>query len=182
MKLRSFEHFNCSLAQTLSVIGEHWTLLIIRDAFFGVRRFEQFQKELGIARNVLSSRLKKLVQDGILEKSSGPGHADYRLTDKGLALQPILIAMTHWGDAYRPHPDGKRLTFVDRRDGKAIRTMDVYAADGRRLEPKQIKAKAGPGLSSERSRTTPSMPVVPEARPIAWGAPTLRTTVSRGRP
>lgn len=182
MKLRSFEHFNCSLAQTLSVIGEHWTLLIIRDAFFGVRRFEQFHQDLGIARNVLSSRLKKLVQDGILEKSGGPGHAEYRLTDQGLALQPILLAMTHWGDAYRPHPDGKRVTFVDRRDGKPIRTMGVHAADGRRLAPKQIKAEAGPGLSSERSRNTRSMPVMPEAGPVAWGVPALRTTPSKGRP
>lgn len=165
MRLHSFEHFNCSLAQTLSVIGEHWTMLIIRDAFFGLRRFDQFHRELGIARNVLSDRLKKLVQAGILEKSSGPGHSDYRLTDKGVALQPIMIAMTHWGDTYRPHPDGKRLTFVDRRDGKPIKTMGVYASDGRKLKPKEIKAKAGPGLSSERSSTTRSVPLKSE---VMW--------------
>lgn len=159
MKLQSFEHFNCSLAQTLSVIGEHWTMLIIRDAFFGLRRFDQFQKDLGIARNVLSDRLKKLVRAGIFEKSSGPGHAEYRLTEKGLALQPIMIAMTHWGDAYLPHPEGKRLTFVDRRDGKPIKTMGVYAHDGRKLKPKEIKAKAGPGLLSERSSSARSVPL-----------------------
>lgn len=73
MKLKTFEHFNCSLAQTLSVIGEHWTMLIIRDAFFGLRRFDQFQKSLGISRNVLSDRLKKLVKAGVLEKSEGQG-------------------------------------------------------------------------------------------------------------
>jgi len=146
MKLKTFEHFNCSLAQTLSVIGEHWTMLIIRDAFFGLRRFDQFQKSLGIARNVLSDRLKKLVHAGVLEKSEGPGHPEYRLTEKGLALQPIMIAMTHWGDTYMPHAEGKRLTFVDRRDGKPIKPVGIYAADGRRLKPKEIKAKAGPGL------------------------------------
>ncbi len=146
MKLKSFEHFNCSLAQTLSVIGEHWTMLIIRDAFFGLRRFDQFQSSLGIARNVLSVRLKKLVQTGVLAKSEGPGHPEYRLTEKGLALQPVMIAMTHWGDTYLPHPDGKRLTFVDRKDGKPIKPVGIYAADGRRLKPKEIKAKAGPGL------------------------------------
>lgn len=154
MKLKSFEHFNCSLAQTLSVIGEHWTLLIIRDAFFGLRRFDQFQKSLGIARNVLSDRLKKLVQAGILVKSAkspgteGSGHPEYRLTDKGLALQPILIAMTQWGDTYMPGPGGRRLTFVDRRDGKAIRPVGVQAADGRVLRPREIRARPGPGLRS----------------------------------
>lgn len=146
MKLTTFDHFNCSLAQTLSVIGEHWTMLIIRDAFFGLRRFDQFQNSLGIARNMLSNRLKKLVQAGVLEKSQGPGHPEYRLTDKGLALQPIMVAMTQWGDIYKPNPDGRRLTFVDRRDGKAIRPVGIYAADGRRLKPKELKAKPGPGL------------------------------------
>jgi len=159
MKLKSFEHFNCSLAQTLSVIGEHWNMLIIRDAFFGLRRFDQFQKDLGIARNVLSDRLKKLVQAGILEKSEGPGHAEYRLTEKGLALQPVMVAMTHWGDAYMPHPDGKRLTFVDRRDGKPIKNVGIYAADGRRLKPRDIMAEAGPGLQKERSTTAPPVSV-----------------------
>ena len=158
MKLKTFEHLNCSLAQTLSVIGEHWTMLIIRDAFFGLRRFDQFQKSLGIARNVLSDRLKKLVQAGVLSKSEGPGHPEYRLTAKGLALQPIMIAMTQWGDTYLPHPDGKRLTFVDRKDGKPIKAVGIYAADGRRLKPKEIKAKAGPGLQNAEffSRSVPA--------------------------
>ena len=150
MKLKSFDHFNCSLAQTLSVIGEHWTLLIIRDVFFGLRHFDQFQKDLGIARNVLSTRLKKLVEAGVLEKSAGDGHPEYRLTEKGLALQPVLLSMTHWGDTWMPHPDGKRLTFVDRRDGKPIRQMAVYADDGRKLKPKDVKAKPGPAFASKQ--------------------------------
>ncbi len=159
MKLKTFEHFNCSLAQTLSVIGEHWTMMIIRDAFFGIRRFDEFQKDLGIARNILSDRLKKLVKAGILEKTVEPGLTEYRLTGKGLALQPIMIAMTHWGDTYLPNPDGKRITFVDRRDGKPIRTMGVYAADGRRLRPKEIKARPGPGLSERDAPYTRSLPL-----------------------
>jgi len=151
MKLQSFDHFNCSLAQTLSVIGEHWTLLIIRDAFFGLRRFDQFHNSLGISRNVLSDRLKKLVEADVLEKSHGEGHPEYRLTEKGQALQPILLAMTHWGDTYLPHPKGKRITFVDRRDRKPIRPVVIYAADGRRLKPREILAKAGPGLLDDES-------------------------------
>jgi len=159
MKLKSFEHFNCSLAQTLSVIGEHWNMLIIRDAFFGLRRFEQFLKNLGIARNVLSDRLKKLVQAGVLEKSAGPGHAEYRLTEKGLALQPIMIAMTHWGDTYMPHADGTRLTFVSRGDGKPIRTVGIFSADGKPLKPKEIMAKMGPGLRNEHASSGRLVPV-----------------------
>lgn len=155
MKLKSFEHFNCSLAQTLSVIGEHWTLLIIRDVFFGLRRFDQFQKDLGIARNILSDRLKKLVEAGVLEKSEGTGHPEYRLTDKGLALQPILVAMTQWGDEFMPNPDGWRLTFVDRKSGKPIRRIGIYGADGRRLDPKDIKAKPGPGFLSRQQASPP---------------------------
>ncbi|MGD8416242.1 MAG: helix-turn-helix domain-containing protein [Pseudomonadales bacterium] len=159
MKLKSFEHFNCSLAQTLSVIGEHWTMMIIRDAFFGLKRFDEFQKDLGIARNILSDRLKKLVSAGILEKTVQPGSTEYRLTEKGLALQPILLAMTHWGDAYMPNPDGKRITFVDRRDEKPIRTMAVYAADGRRLRPKDVKSRPGPGLRKNGAPYTRSVPL-----------------------
>lgn len=147
MKLKSFDHLNCSLAQTLSIIGEHWTLLVIRDVFFGLRRFDQFQKSLGIARNVLSDRLRKLVDAGILEKS-GSGHREYRLTEKGLELQPILLAMTHWGDKHLPHPDGKRITFVDRRDSRPVRQMAVYAADGRRLKAKDVKARPGPAFGA----------------------------------
>jgi len=154
MKLKSFDHLNCSLAQTLSVIGEHWTMLIIRDAFFGLRRFDQFQKSLGIARNVLSGRLKKLVEAGVLEKTEGPGHPEYHLTEKGLALQPLLISMTHWGDTYMPHPDGKRLTFVDRKEGKPIRNMAVYASDGQKLKARDIKARRGPALKHEDAIST----------------------------
>ena len=151
----------CSVARALSIVGERWTMLIIRDAFFGVRRFDEFHKSLGIARNVLSDRLKKLVQAGVLERSEGPGHPEYRLTEKGLALQPVMIAMTHWGDTYLPHPDGARLTFVDRRDGEPIAPMGVYAADGRRLKPREIKATAGPGLADSQ-RFERSVPVGPK--------------------
>jgi DNA-binding HxlR family transcriptional regulator len=150
MKLKTFDHLNCSLAQTLSIVGEHWTMLIVRDAFFGLRRFDEFHKDLGIARNILSERLKRLVEEGILEKNIIDGrHPEYRLTKKGLDLQPILLAMTHWGDKHKPHPRGKRLQFIDRRDNKPIKNIAVYANDGRKLQAKDIKAKAGPGFQSE---------------------------------
>jgi DNA-binding HxlR family transcriptional regulator len=147
MKLKSFEHMNCSLAQTLDVIGERWTLLVLRDAFFGARRFEQFQRSLGIARNILSTRLNRLIEEGILEKRPGEsGRFEYVLTEKGLDLQPVLLAMTHWGDKHRPSSKGQRVVFVDRESGQPIQPMAVHAADGRVLKPREVKAKLGPAL------------------------------------
>ena len=94
MKLKAFDHMNCSLAQTLDVIGERWTLLIVRDAFFGIRRFDQFQRNLGIARNILATRLSQLVDEGILERRpTDDSRHEYVLTDKGLDLHPVLLAM-----------------------------------------------------------------------------------------
>jgi DNA-binding HxlR family transcriptional regulator len=147
MKLKSFDHMNCSLAQTLDVIGERWTLLILRDAFFGRKRFEEFQKSLGIARNILTARLNRLVDEGILEKRPAEaGRFEYVLTPRGLELQPVLLAMTHWGDRHKPNPHGARLVFVERATGAPIAPMAVHSADGRVLKPRDIKAVPGPGI------------------------------------
>ena len=150
MKYKSYDHMNCSLAQTLNIIGERWTLLILRDAFFGKRRFGQFEQSLGIAKNVLSARLNRLVDEGIFRKvdSEDGAHQEYVLTETGLDLQPVLLAMTHWGDKHRPHPAGTRLVFTDNETGLPIRHMSVVSEDGRVLEPKDVRAKAGPGLKA----------------------------------
>ena len=146
MKLKSFSHMNCSLAQTLDVIGERWTLLILRDAFLGTRRFDDFQKSLGIARNILTVRLNRLVAEGILDKRPADnGRFEYVLTDRGLDLQPVLLAMTHWGDRHKPNPSGERLVFVERATGKPIARVSVLSQDGRGLAPRDIKAVPGPG-------------------------------------
>ena len=149
MKTKNFDHMNCSLAQTLSVIGEHWSLLVMRDAFMGLRRFDEFQKDLGIARNILSDRLKRLVSEGILEKAKGDNsYFEYRLTEKGYEFQPILLSMIHWGDRHKPNPAGERLIFVDRENGKPIEQMAVHAKDGRGLRSRDLRATAGPGYRS----------------------------------
>jgi DNA-binding HxlR family transcriptional regulator len=148
MKLKSFDHMNCSLAQTLDVIGERWTLLILRDAFFGRKRFEEFQKNLGIARNILTSRLNRLVEEGILDKRPvEAGRFEYVLTPKGLDLQPVLLAMTHWGDRHKPNAKGKRIVFVERATGEPIAPMAVHSSDGRVLAPREIKGVPGPGAT-----------------------------------
>ena len=143
---------NCSLAQTLEIVGERWSLLIIRDASFGLRHFDDFQRSLGIARNVLTDRLNRLVDEGIINKSIvGKGRSEYRLTNKGWDLQPALLSLTHWGDKYQPHPDGKRLTFIDKENGRAIQRMSVRASDGRKLKPHEVRAKRGPALQEKGS-------------------------------
>jgi len=93
----------CSIARTLEVIGDRWTLLILRDAFRGVRRFDQIQRDLGIARNLLTDRLNKLVAHGVLAKElyqAHPPRYEYRLTPKGVDLSPALVALMHWGDQW----------------------------------------------------------------------------------
>src|SRR5215468_6330907 len=103
MLKRSYEGQNCSIARTLEVVGERWTLLIVRDVFLGLRRFDQLQESLGIARNVLTDRLNRLVEEGILERvryRDRPARYEYRLTAKGLDLNIALTALRQWGDRY----------------------------------------------------------------------------------
>ena len=152
MKYTSFKPMNCSLAQTLEIVGERWTLLILRDAFFGAKKFGHFQRSLGISKNILSSRLSRLLKEGIMEKRlpDDGAHAEYILTPKGLDLQPILLSLTHWGDKHKPHPDGERLVFVERSSGQPIQKMSAVSHDGRTLQPREIRATPGPALGSHK--------------------------------
>ena len=103
MLKRDYEGQNCSIARALEIVGERWTLLIVRDAFLGLRRFDQFQESLGIARNVLTDRLNRLVEEGILERvrySERPERYEYRLTQKGRELNIALAGLRQWGDNY----------------------------------------------------------------------------------
>ena len=103
MKRTSLAGMDCSMANALDQVGEWWSLLIVRDAFFGFTRFEQFQTRLGIARNVLADRLETLVRNGILERTpyqERPPRHDYRLTEKGRALYPVLMTLRQWGDRW----------------------------------------------------------------------------------
>ncbi len=150
MKHTSFKDMNCSLAQSLEIVGERWSLLIIRDTAFGIRRFDDIQKSLGIARNILTQRLSRLANEGILVKVRGKaGRMEYQLTEKGWDLQPLLLSLFQWGEKYQPHPDGERMCFVDRTSGNAIQPMAVRSFDGRLLKSGDVWAKRGPGLNKE---------------------------------
>ncbi|MEM6709749.1 MAG: helix-turn-helix domain-containing protein [Pseudomonadota bacterium] len=147
MKYTTYEHMNCSVAQSLNILGERWVLLIIRDALFGAKRFVQFERSLGIARNVLTARLNRLVEEGLMEKRPGTetNHPEYVLTQAGRDLEPVLLALTHWGDTYRPNPKGRRLIFKDRETGTEIRPISAVTEDGRSLPPGAVTVELGPG-------------------------------------
>ena len=150
MKHTSFKDMNCSLAQSLEIVGERWSLLIIRDTAFGIRRFDHIQQSLGIARNILTQRLSKLTNEGILVRARGKaGRMEYQLTDKGWDLQPLLLSLFQWGEKYQPHPKGERMCFVDRTSGNPIQPMAVRSSDGRLLKSADVWAKRGPGLNKE---------------------------------
>jgi len=151
MRHTSFADQRCSLARSLDLIGEWWTLLIVREAFFGTRRFGEFQAQLGIAPNVLTQRLHKLVDGGVLAvtQTSQNGKAlEYRLTDKGRDLYPVIVALVQWGDRHEAWPDGPPVALQDRASGQPLPRMQPRAADGRVLGPADVQVVAGPGASA----------------------------------
>ena len=106
MLKNTYEGQACSIARSLELIGERWTLLIVRDVFRGLRRFDEIQESLGIARNVLTNRLDRLVEEGIIEKrryQERPPRHEYFLTEKGIDLWPVLVSLIKWGDKHEPH-------------------------------------------------------------------------------
>jgi len=147
MERKSFAEMHCSVAQCLEVVGEWWTMLIVRDAFLGVTRFDEFQQRLGISRNVLNQRLARLVEAGVLTKvpySEHPPRFDYRLTDKGRDLWPVLTAMRQWGDQHAA-PDGPPLELIHKDCGQASRARMVCSACGESIGSRDVEAISGPG-------------------------------------
>ena len=144
---KSFAGMHCSVAQCLEVVGEWWSMLIIRDAFLGVTRFDDFQQRLGIARNILNQRLTRLVEEGVLDKvpySDHPPRHDYRLTPKGRDLWPVITALRQWGDKYAA-PDGPPLKVMHKKCGKISQAIMTCSACGDPLTARDVRAVAGPG-------------------------------------
>ncbi|HYT52632.1 MAG TPA: helix-turn-helix domain-containing protein [Gaiellaceae bacterium] len=148
MLKRTYEGQTCSIARALELVGERWTLLIIRDAFLGLRRFDQFQDSLGVARNVLTNRLNRLVEEGILERtaySERPPRFEYRLTEKGRDLGVALLALMQWGDR---HLSEKPPRIARRRSDRSRITAALVARDDSVVRPAEVEIVAGPGLAS----------------------------------
>jgi DNA-binding HxlR family transcriptional regulator len=136
MKRTSFAGDQCPIARSLDVIGDWWSLLIIRDASGGRRRFGEFQKSLGVAKNILTVRLRTLVDQGILKTapaSDGSAYQEYLLTPKGRGIFPILVALRQWSEEFDERPEEIATILVDRETGKPVRRLALYSQDGRLL-------------------------------------------------
>ena len=141
---------NCSIKGTLEIVGEKWSLLVLREAFFGIRRFDDFHRVLGCARNLLSERLAKLVDHGVLERVAyqEPGQRrrhEYRLTEKGLDLQPALVALMQWGDRWTADADGPPVEVIHSGCGAPVHAVLACEHGHGTLTPQEIQAVPGPG-------------------------------------
>jgi DNA-binding HxlR family transcriptional regulator len=175
VKRTSHKEMPCPIARPLDAIGDWWSLLIVRDAFDGLERFGEFQKNLGLAKNILTTRLRNLVEHGIMTTapaSDGSAYQKYVLTEKGLGLFPLLVALRQWGEAYFFEPRELPVCLVDRVQGLPVKRLELHSADGRLLGPadtvlKQIehdapRSRAGRRASADRAER----PATPrDARP-----------------
>ena len=146
---------NCGIGQALEAFGDWWTLLIVRDAFFGARRFGDFEANLGVARNILSSRLQHLVDHGVFERidvGSEGQRFEYRLTEKGEALLPILTALRDWSDEWVFGRGHEPVIVKDRASGRRIPKLTVTDVDGRPLTRRDLRTVPGPGATKETVR------------------------------
>jgi DNA-binding HxlR family transcriptional regulator len=149
MRKENFKHLECSLARSLDMIGEWWTLLIVRDLFYGINTFDTLCRDLGIARNILADRLKKLMDRGLIEKRPGEKglrRQSYRLTLKGKDLFPIIMALVAWGDRWEA-PNGPPIIFRHRADGHPTLPLVICAECGEVLKAKDIHPQKGPGAN-----------------------------------
>ena len=147
MKRTSLESDDCPIARSLDAIGDWWSMLIIRDALLGRRRFGEFQKSLGLAKNILATRLRMLVDQGILKlapASDGSAYREYVLTDKGRGIFPILVALRQWSEAFDDQPEDIATILVDRKNGRPVRKLELRAQDGRLLEAGDTALKPRP--------------------------------------
>lgn len=138
----SLQRNECPVARTLEVIGDRWSLMIIRDAFDDIRRFSEFQKSLGVARNILASRLKTLVEVGVFDicpASDGSAYKEYVLTDKGREIFPIVVSMRQWGEHYLFEPHETRSMLLDKASGQPLMPIAVLSSDGQPLGPSDCK-------------------------------------------
>lgn len=146
MKRTRFEETFCPVARSLNIIGDWWSLLIVRDALAGVTRFGEFQKNLGIAKNMLTARLKLLVDEGILRTqpaSDGSAWQEYVLTEKGRSLQTVLVALSQWGHEWLFDKGEPASVLVDNHTHLPLQKLALRAADGRELQPEDVKLRIG---------------------------------------
>ncbi|HEX4466276.1 MAG TPA: helix-turn-helix domain-containing protein [Solirubrobacteraceae bacterium] len=147
-----YENQTCSIARALDVVGERWSLLIVRNVMLGLRRFDEMQANLGIARNVLQARLERLIEHGVLERriyQERPPRYEYRLTEKGIDLWPTIVSLMRWGDRHEPIAAGPPVLLSHRGCGGEVDDHRVCRRCGEHLEARDALALAGPGASPD---------------------------------
>src|SRR6202165_4121885 len=151
VKRTSLEKAECPIARSLDAIGDWWSLLIIRDAFLGIRRFSEFQKNIGLAKNILTVRLRTLVDQGILKTapaSDGSAYQEYVLTAKGRGVFPVLVALRQWSEEFSGEAEGFATRLVDRNKGRPVRKLELRSRDGRLLGDGDTELRPNPGVQN----------------------------------
>ena len=146
MKWEELAQEPCSVARSVAVIGDRWTLMILRDCFLGVRRFEAFQERLGISRTIIADRLKHLTQEGVLRRvpyQENPTRYEYRLTDKGLDLHPVIMAVVHWGDRHYAGDAGPPLLHRHKACGCDFHPVQTCSECGEPLDARAVETRPG---------------------------------------
>jgi DNA-binding HxlR family transcriptional regulator len=138
----------CSMARAMEIVGDRWSILILREAYYGVKRFDEFEYYVGIAPNILSTRLKKFVEAGVMTRVPLPEHAgryEYVLTEKGRDFFPAYLALKKWGDDWLAEPAGPQVVFRDRTAGRPIEYPELRTAGGKPLRLEDVEVVAGAG-------------------------------------
>ena len=153
MQRTSFENMNCPIARSLERVGEWWSILILRDAFYGLTRFDEFQKSLNIAPNMLTRRLNDLVESGMLEKrryNDKPPRHEYVLTERGRDFRPVILSLLAWGNRHFA-PEGESVVLTDKETGQRVEPVLVDAATGRPIMEGSFETAPGPA-ADEKTR------------------------------
>jgi DNA-binding HxlR family transcriptional regulator len=152
-----FASMRCPVARTMAVLGERWSILLLREAYYGATRFDEFERNLGIAPNILSARLRSLVEHGVMEKVPGPGgRHEYRLTEKGRDFFPAFVALKRWGDRWMTDERGPLILLEERETGREVAVPPLLSSQGRPLGPEDVRVRPGPGAGRTlRERYTP---------------------------
>ena len=167
MRWQQIDTMTCSVARTLSVVGDRWTLLIIRDVLLGIRRFDAIQQDLQLTTHRLSDRLRKLVHDGVLRRvvyEKHPRRFEYRLTEKGFDLYPLIATMTEWGDRWMAGRAGVPVELVHRPCGHTIKPKLICPSCELKIDAREMSAQPGPAL---KGRAVPGHDTASQRRNVA---------------
>ncbi len=158
----------CSMARAMAVVGDRWSILILREAYYGTRRFDEFERYIGIAPNILSNRLKRFVDAGIMKRVPLPEHSsryDYVLTEKGCDFFPAYLALKKWGDDWLAEPGGPQVVFRERAGGRPIEYPKLLGRAGKPLRLEDVEVVAGRGaVAFNRKRFGAQSETAPVAR------------------